>query len=120
MAWLLLFQYVIPCDKISSLPVVTLMLGGKPYKLTGEQYVFKVCPGRLLTAQFLSQYLISLFLAWIQAMKCKNPRTIKASLDLALDGEGKPERLWWWQWLMGPGKFHVLQEQALLHDAPCS
>ncbi|XP_039391156.1 cathepsin D [Mauremys reevesii] len=35
-------QYVIPCDKVSSLPVVTLMLGGKPYELTGEQYVFKV------------------------------------------------------------------------------
>ncbi|NXP80391.1 CATD protein, partial [Ramphastos sulfuratus] len=35
-------QYVIPCDKISSLPVVTLTLGGKPYQLTGDQYVFKV------------------------------------------------------------------------------
>ncbi|XP_026706269.1 cathepsin D [Athene cunicularia] len=35
-------QYVIPCDKVSSLPVVTLTLGGKPYQLTGEQYVFKV------------------------------------------------------------------------------
>ncbi|XP_068800878.1 cathepsin D [Struthio camelus] len=35
-------QYVIPCDKVSSLPAVTLTLGGKPYKLTGEQYVFKV------------------------------------------------------------------------------
>uniref|UniRef100_A0A8C0AP82 Cathepsin D n=1 Tax=Buteo japonicus TaxID=224669 RepID=A0A8C0AP82_9AVES len=39
---LLPFQYVIPCDKVSSLPVVTLTLGGKPYQLTGEQYVFKV------------------------------------------------------------------------------
>ncbi|XP_062431796.1 cathepsin D [Rhea pennata] len=35
-------QYVISCDKVSSLPVVTLTLGGKPYQLTGEQYVFKV------------------------------------------------------------------------------
>ncbi|XP_030416453.1 cathepsin D [Gopherus evgoodei] len=35
-------QYVIPCDKVSSLPVVTLMLGGKPFELTGEQYIFKV------------------------------------------------------------------------------
>ncbi|KAM9556140.1 cathepsin D [Guaruba guarouba] len=35
-------QYVIPCDKVSSLPVITLTLGGKPYQLTGEQYVFKV------------------------------------------------------------------------------
>jgi len=50
MPWLLLFQYVISCDKISSLPVVTLMLGGKPYQLTAEQYVFNVCPGQLLTA----------------------------------------------------------------------
>lgn len=58
MSWLLFFQYIIPCDKISSLPVVTLMLGGKPYKLTGEQYVFKVRPGQLLTAQLLSQDLI--------------------------------------------------------------
>ncbi|NWI12214.1 CATD protein, partial [Crypturellus soui] len=35
-------EYVIPCEKVSSLPVVTLTLGGKPYQLTGEQYVFKV------------------------------------------------------------------------------
>ncbi|XP_025932204.1 cathepsin D [Apteryx mantelli] len=35
-------QYVIPCDKVSSLPAVTLTLGGKPYQLTGEQYVFKI------------------------------------------------------------------------------
>ncbi|NXE52395.1 CATD protein, partial [Casuarius casuarius] len=35
-------QYVIPCDKVSSLPAVTLTLGGKPYQLTGDQYVFKV------------------------------------------------------------------------------
>uniref|UniRef100_A0A8C3XT15 Cathepsin D n=1 Tax=Chelydra serpentina TaxID=8475 RepID=A0A8C3XT15_CHESE len=35
-------QYVIPCSKVPSLPVVTLMLGGKPYELTGEQYVFKI------------------------------------------------------------------------------
>ncbi|KAM8807415.1 cathepsin D [Eudromia elegans] len=35
-------EYVIPCEKVSSLPVITLTLGGKPYQLTGEQYVFKV------------------------------------------------------------------------------
>ncbi|XP_006134990.1 cathepsin D [Pelodiscus sinensis] len=35
-------QYVIPCDKVPSLPVVSLVLGGKPYALTGEQYVFKI------------------------------------------------------------------------------
>ncbi|XP_051477047.1 cathepsin D [Apus apus] len=35
-------QYVIACDQVPSLPVVTLTLGGKPYQLTGEQYVFKV------------------------------------------------------------------------------
>lgn len=41
----------------------------------------------------------------------KNPRTAKTSLDLAHDGEGKPERLWWWRGLMGPGSSHVLQKQ---------
>ncbi|KFU94361.1 Cathepsin D, partial [Chaetura pelagica] len=35
-------QYVIACDQVPSLPVVTLTLGGKPYQLTGEQYVFKI------------------------------------------------------------------------------
>ncbi|KFP91444.1 Cathepsin D, partial [Apaloderma vittatum] len=35
-------QYMIPCDKVPTLPVITLTLGGKPYQLTGEQYVFKV------------------------------------------------------------------------------
>ncbi|XP_010130401.1 PREDICTED: cathepsin D [Buceros rhinoceros silvestris] len=35
-------QYVISCDKVPSLPAITLTLGGKPYQLTGEQYVFKV------------------------------------------------------------------------------
>lgn len=42
---LLPFQYVISCDKVPSLPAITLTLGGKPYQLTGEQYIFKVCPG---------------------------------------------------------------------------
>ncbi|XP_006026954.1 cathepsin D [Alligator sinensis] len=35
-------QYVIPCEKVPTLPSVSLVLGGKPYQLTGEQYIFKV------------------------------------------------------------------------------
>ncbi|XP_019407201.1 PREDICTED: cathepsin D [Crocodylus porosus] len=35
-------QYVIPCEKVPTLPPVSLVLGGKPHQLTGEQYVFKV------------------------------------------------------------------------------
>lgn len=35
-------QYMVSCDKIPSLPVITFNIGGKPYSLTGEQYVLKV------------------------------------------------------------------------------
>ncbi|XP_068117428.1 cathepsin D [Hyperolius riggenbachi] len=35
-------EYIVICDNIPSLPVVTFKLGGKDYKLTGEQYVLKV------------------------------------------------------------------------------
>ncbi|XP_048473397.1 cathepsin D-like [Rhincodon typus] len=35
-------EYMINCDKIPSLPVVTFKLGGKQFTLTGEQYVMKI------------------------------------------------------------------------------
>ncbi|NWR92254.1 CATD protein, partial [Furnarius figulus] len=38
-------EYLVPCDKVPTLPVVTLTLGGKPYNLTGEQYILKVSSG---------------------------------------------------------------------------
>lgn len=33
---------MIPCEKVSSLPEVTLKLGGKDYKLCAEDYTLKV------------------------------------------------------------------------------
>ena len=36
------FQYMVSCDKIPTLPVITFTLGGQSYSLTGEQYVLKV------------------------------------------------------------------------------
>ncbi|CAF89152.1 unnamed protein product, partial [Tetraodon nigroviridis] len=36
------FQYMVSCDKIPTLPVITFNIGGKPYSLTGDQYVLKV------------------------------------------------------------------------------
>ncbi|NXF72933.1 CATD protein, partial [Sclerurus mexicanus] len=38
-------EYLVPCDKVPTLPVITLRLGGKPYNLTGEQYILKVVSG---------------------------------------------------------------------------
>ncbi|XP_053305369.1 cathepsin D-like [Spea bombifrons] len=38
-------EYMVPCEKVSSLPVISLMLGGQTYTLTGEQYVMKVSQG---------------------------------------------------------------------------
>lgn len=35
-------QYMIPCEKVSSLPEVSLKLGGKDYKLRAEDYTLKV------------------------------------------------------------------------------
>ena len=48
-------QYMVSCDKIPSLPVITFNIGGKPYSLTGDQYVLKVRakPARLLWRQEL-------------------------------------------------------------------
>ena len=35
---------MVDCKKVPSLPVITFTVGGKPYSLTGEQYVLKVSP----------------------------------------------------------------------------
>ncbi|XP_069480054.1 cathepsin D [Ambystoma mexicanum] len=35
-------EYMIPCEKVPSLPTITFTIGGKPYPITGEQYVLKV------------------------------------------------------------------------------
>ncbi|NWS97983.1 CATD protein, partial [Mionectes macconnelli] len=35
-------EYLVPCDKVPTLPVITITLGGKPYNLTGEQYILQV------------------------------------------------------------------------------
>ncbi|XP_054827033.1 cathepsin D [Eublepharis macularius] len=35
-------QYMLPCDKLSSLPTVNLVLGGNSYALTPDQYALKV------------------------------------------------------------------------------
>ncbi|XP_032546484.1 cathepsin D [Chiroxiphia lanceolata] len=38
-------EYLVPCDKVPTLPVITITLGGKPYNLTGEQYILQVSSG---------------------------------------------------------------------------
>lgn len=38
-----LFQYIIDCGKIDSLPPIDFVLGGKKFTLTGKDYVLKVC-----------------------------------------------------------------------------
>ncbi|XP_068116770.1 cathepsin D-like [Hyperolius riggenbachi] len=38
-------QYMVHCDDVPSLPVISLFLGGKQYTLTGEQYTLKVTQG---------------------------------------------------------------------------
>ncbi|XP_044538019.1 collagen alpha-1(I) chain-like [Gracilinanus agilis] len=35
-------EYMFPCEKVTSLPVVSFLLGGKNFELTGEQYVLKM------------------------------------------------------------------------------
>ncbi|XP_012817292.3 cathepsin D [Xenopus tropicalis] len=35
-------QYMVQCDKVPTLPVISLTLGGQVYTLTGEQYIMKV------------------------------------------------------------------------------
>jgi len=36
---------MIPCEKVSTLPKVTLKLGGNPYTLSSEDYTLKVSQG---------------------------------------------------------------------------
>ncbi|KAH0508146.1 Cathepsin D [Microtus ochrogaster] len=38
-------EYMIPCEKVSSLPSVTLKLGGKNYELSPNKYILKVSQG---------------------------------------------------------------------------
>ncbi|NWU17238.1 CATD protein, partial [Cephalopterus ornatus] len=38
-------EYLVPCDKVPTLPIITLTLGGQPYDLTGDQYILKVTSG---------------------------------------------------------------------------
>ncbi len=35
-------QYIIPCESLDSLPVISLQFGGKEYELTGRDYVLEV------------------------------------------------------------------------------
>lgn len=37
---------MIPCEKVSTLPEVTVKLGGKGYKLSSKDYTLKVSGGR--------------------------------------------------------------------------
>ncbi|XP_058160915.1 cathepsin D [Dasypus novemcinctus] len=38
-------EYMISCEKVASLPPITLMLGNKGYRLSGEDYTLKVSQG---------------------------------------------------------------------------
>ncbi|XP_072282623.1 cathepsin D-like [Pyxicephalus adspersus] len=35
-------EYIVDCSKVPSLPVISFILGGIPYNLTGEEYVLKI------------------------------------------------------------------------------
>lgn len=75
---------MIPCDKVSSLPVVTLTLGGKPYQLTGEQYVFKVRPGSFFQpCTSPPRPNLCLFHSNLNH-EIKNARAAKAGLELSI------------------------------------
>ncbi|XP_051001649.1 cathepsin D [Acomys russatus] len=38
-------EYMVPCEKVPSLPTINLILGGKKYELTPEKYILKVSQG---------------------------------------------------------------------------
>ncbi|KAG9352442.1 hypothetical protein JZ751_020856 [Albula glossodonta] len=38
-------EYTVDCKKVASLPAITFTIGGKPYTLTGEQYILKESQG---------------------------------------------------------------------------
>ncbi|XP_041270925.1 cathepsin D [Onychostruthus taczanowskii] len=35
-------EYMVPCEKVLTLPVVSMKLGGKSFSLTGDQYILKI------------------------------------------------------------------------------
>nr|XP_060624739.1 cathepsin D [Anolis sagrei ordinatus] len=35
-------QYILPCEKLATLPTVSFVMGGKPYSLSADQYALKV------------------------------------------------------------------------------
>lgn len=39
-------EYMVPCEKVSSLPSIILKLGGKNYELTPDKYILKVTQGK--------------------------------------------------------------------------
>lgn len=39
-------EYMVPCEKVSSLPIINLKLGGKNYELHPDKYILKVTQGK--------------------------------------------------------------------------
>uniref|UniRef100_A0A4W5LN52 Cathepsin D n=1 Tax=Hucho hucho TaxID=62062 RepID=A0A4W5LN52_9TELE len=52
-------EYMVNCDKIPTMPVITFNLGGQSYSLTAEQYVLKVSLSLSLSLFFLSSLSLS-------------------------------------------------------------
>ncbi|NXC07839.1 CATD protein, partial [Orthonyx spaldingii] len=49
-------EYVVPCAKVPTLPNVTMVLGGKDFVLTGDQYILKVATaGQMLCMSGFSE-----------------------------------------------------------------
>lgn len=38
-------QYLIPCDRVTTLPPISFVINGKPFQLNGNEYVLKVQEG---------------------------------------------------------------------------